>query len=413
MRIALFHNLPSGGAKRHTYEQVKELARRGHVIVEYAPSTANMDYCSFMPFVKEQRVYEAPRLNLTHKRLPLVTPYFHALQLAAYLRQTDDVNMTIARSIDSEQYDLALVKDCQIMSNPFVLRHLVTRSIFQCHHGGRPTFDRRRRLAQDAKSVSASLKKLYYSPAHAAVARYMDRHEIANIRSADRVLTNSRYSEGILLDLFGVKSSAIYPGIDTQLFSPKNLPEADYVLSVGALIYSKGHRFVVSALAQIDAAMRPKLFIAANSRDPDEERAVRAMAAEAGVDLHVETITDSQRLVDVYNQAKVFVYAPLQEALGLAPLEAMACATPVVAVGEGGVQETILHGSTGYLVDRDPVQFARFLEQLLFDSKLRTEMGAAAADYVRTQWTWPKAVDELEKQFALLMASPNIPAMNP
>jgi len=37
MKIALYHNLPSGGAKRHTYEQVMELAQRGHELVEFAP----------------------------------------------------------------------------------------------------------------------------------------------------------------------------------------------------------------------------------------------------------------------------------------------------------------------------------------------------------------------------------------
>ena len=32
LNVALFHNLPSGGAKRHTYEQVRELVQRGHCI---------------------------------------------------------------------------------------------------------------------------------------------------------------------------------------------------------------------------------------------------------------------------------------------------------------------------------------------------------------------------------------------
>jgi len=35
MRIALVHNLPSGGAKRHTFEQVKELERRGRQAYEH------------------------------------------------------------------------------------------------------------------------------------------------------------------------------------------------------------------------------------------------------------------------------------------------------------------------------------------------------------------------------------------
>jgi glycosyltransferase involved in cell wall biosynthesis len=127
-----------------------------------------------------------------------------------------------------------------------------------------------------------------------------------------------------LAEYYQVNSKVIYPGINTNLFKPLPVAKLDYVLGVGALIYSKGYRFLISALAHIDVSRRPKLFIAANSSRPKEEQVVREMAAKLGVALHVERIMDDHRLVQVYNQALAFVYAPLQEALGMAPLEAMA-----------------------------------------------------------------------------------------
>jgi glycosyltransferase involved in cell wall biosynthesis len=176
----------------------------------------------------------------------------------------------------------------------------------------------------------------------------------------------------------------------------------DYVLCVGSIIYSKGYRFLISALACIDAGKRPKLFIAANSRDHEEEKVVRSMALRLGVELHIEEITDDERLVQVYNQAKVFVYAPMQEALGMAPLEAMACSTPVVAVAEGGVRETVLDGVTGLLVKRDVNAFVDRLETLLWNDKKRLHMGQAGVEYVRKNWTWSRAVDRLESEFELV-----------
>jgi glycosyltransferase involved in cell wall biosynthesis len=85
----------------------------------------------------------------------------------------------------------------------------------------------------------------------------------------------------------------------------------------------------------------------------------------------------------------------------MAPLEAMACGTPVVAVGEGGVRETVLNNITGWVVQRDPHKFAKRLEALLEDDKTRLSMGQAGIDYVMSQWTWQRAVDRLEHEFGL------------
>lgn len=405
MKIALFHNLPSGGAKRHTYEQLKELSKRGHTIVEYAPNTAELEYCSFTPFIKEQQIYQASKLNFMQRRIPLATPYIHAIQLIAHLRQTEQVNLEIAKDIDRGNFDLALVKDCRVMPSPFLLRFLATKSVFQCHHVQRLESGPTREQRLKNGSPGLYLKRAYYYPARAGVSWYLHQNETRNIRSATRVLTNSQYSKGILFDLFGINANPIYPGIDAQLFAPQGCAEADYVLSVGSLTFNKGHRFLVSSLALIDPASRPSLFIAANSRNPQEEQTIRRLAAEANVDLHIETIFDAERLVKVYNQAKVFVYAPLQEALGLAPLEAMACGTPVVAVGEAGVKETVVDGQTGYAVKRDPQLFAEKLELLLLEENKRRQMGQASVDYVRRQWTWQKAVDHLEQELETVVSS--------
>jgi glycosyltransferase involved in cell wall biosynthesis len=107
-------------------------------------------------------------------------------------------------------------------------------------------------------------------------------------------------------------------------------------------------------------------------------------------------INDDRDLAALYGAARLFVYAPRGEMLGLACLEAMSCGTPVVAVRDGGVAETVLDGVTGWLTERDPAAFAARIEVLLEDDALRARMGAAAGEYVRAEWTWPAAIDRLE-----------------
>ena len=408
MRLALFHNLPSGGAKRHTYEQVRELTRRGHEVVEFAPSSAELAYCSFAPYVSQQRIFDfAPGPQL-QSRIPLLTPYVHAVQGLKILRRTERLNQRVAKEIDQGNFDLVFVKDCQITMNPYVLRYLTSPAVFQCHHGVRHRLERAGAHGSHNRSTLEKLKRSYYAPAKIFYQRKFDQDELQNVQSAAVVLTNSKFSTQLLAEYYRVNSKVVYPGIDTNLFKPQPVAKLDYVLAVGALIYSKGYRFLISALAHIDISRRPKLFIAANSSSPKEEQVVREMAAKLGVELHIERIMDDHRLVQVYNQALAFVYAPLQEALGMAPLEAMACGTPVVAVAEGGVRETVLDGVTGWTVERDTELFAERLETLLSDEQTRRGMGQAGPDYIRDNWTWQSAVNSLEDEFELVIsAQPN------
>lgn len=399
MRIALFHNLPSGGAKRHTYEQVRELARRGHKIIEFAPSTADINYCSFAPYVEGRYIFDASDGGDWQRRIPLLTPYIHAAQGIAKLRRTMRLNEVIAHEIDASNFDLVFAKDCHIVMNPYVLRFLQTRTVFQCHHGLRHRIEFGQTNNTIHPSLFHKLKTAYYRPAQTLFYHKLRRDEVRNAQSASLVLTNSEFSKQLISEHYQIDSHVVYPGINTMLFKPRPIPKSDYVLCVGALLYSKGYRFLISALARIDVKRRPKLFIAANSRNKEEESIICEMATRLGIDLQIETITDDERLVQVYNQAQVFVYAPLQEALGMAPLEAMACGTPVVAVSEGGIRETVLNEVTGWLVERNADQFAERLQALLADDKARLDMGQAGIDYVRRQWTWQRAVDRLEYEF--------------
>lgn len=405
MKIALYHNLPSGGAKRHTFEQVSRLAARGHEITEYTLSTADARFFPFSDYVQERRVYEMRLAPTLRRRIPFVTPYAHALSGLWTLERLKTLNATIAREIDAKGYDVVLVKDCHLSLNPSVLRYLSTPSVFQCHHGLRHRVEAQR-SQQETKTLLAKVKNLYYSPAQALYESKFARDENQDILCATLILSNSKFAARLIRDSYHAKSSVLYPGIDTEKFQPLGICASDYVLSVGALIYSKGHRFVVSALSKLQASIRPKLLIAANHIDESEAQTLRAQAAESGVELAIEQIFDDRQLVEVYRRAKVFVYAPLQEALGMAPLEAMACGTPVVAVGEGGVCETVPDGVGGFLVERRVEQFAAKLHMLLADNQLRRKMGDAGAAHVRLHWSWQRAVDKLEGYLYEVAAMP-------
>ena len=81
-------------------------------------------------------------------------------------------------------------------------------------------------------------------------------------------------------------------------------------------------------------------------------------------------------------------------------LEAGACEKPVIGTRVGGVPEVIDEGKTGLLVEYgDSDGLAKAIIRLLGDEQRRKEMGKAARERVRNNFTWPKIVDQLEKVY--------------
>ena len=81
------------------------------------------------------------------------------------------------------------------------------------------------------------------------------------------------------------------------------------------------------------------------------------------------------------------VYAPRLEPFGLAPLEAGACALPVVAVAEGGVRETVIDGETGLVSHAKPDLFAECIDAITGDSQLATRLGENGRRRVETSFS--------------------------
>jgi glycosyltransferase involved in cell wall biosynthesis len=85
----------------------------------------------------------------------------------------------------------------------------------------------------------------------------------------------------------------------------------------------------------------------------------------------------------------------MYEPFGLAPLEAMACGTPVVAAAGGSHQDEVIDGTTGVLITPgSPAALARRIRQLLACPMLLQGYGIAAADRASTRYSWERIAKE-------------------
>jgi glycosyltransferase involved in cell wall biosynthesis len=84
--------------------------------------------------------------------------------------------------------------------------------------------------------------------------------------------------------------------------------------------------------------------------------------------------------------ADLCVWPALNEAFGMALLEAQASGVPVVAGAAGGVSEIVVDGVTGLLVpSSDAPAFARAVRSLLVDRRRRAALSEAARQCVRAE----------------------------
>jgi glycosyltransferase involved in cell wall biosynthesis len=217
----------------------------------------------------------------------------------------------------------------------------------------------------------------------------------SSVRAASLVVTNSHHTAERLRSAYDVEPVVCPPGVPLPLESKHT--RSSFVLSVGEIEPRKGFGFVIEALGRLPQPVRPPLRVLANRANPTELTRIRERARRSAVVLDVLVAPTANVLAWHYANAKLFVYAAHNEPLGLAPLEAMAYGTPVVAVAEGGVAETVASGISGYLVERDVDTFARCLERLSGDAASSAAMGRAARTHIEKRWDITRRAEALEK----------------
>ncbi|MGY2127033.1 glycosyltransferase [Blastococcus sp. SYSU DS0617] len=203
-------------------------------------------------------------------------------------------------------------------------------------------------------------------------------------------------------------------GVDTAVFTPDGpvAPRSDRkrLLVLGRLVERKGQDDAVRALRAVpDAELVVVGGPRADAVDADPEvRRLRAIAAEAGVADRL-VFAGSVARADVpawVRSADVVLAVPWYEPFGITPLEAMACARPVVATAVGGLQDSVVDGVTGDLVPpRDPERLGEVLAALLADDARRAAYGAAGVQRARDRYRWSRVVADTDTVYRQVLAS--------
>lgn len=222
------------------------------------------------------------------------------------------------------------------------------RHLCYCHTPMRYAWDQEHAYFPDRRGLVARLRGL-------ALSR-LRTWDAASAPRVDRFVANSRFVAERIRRYYGREAAVLAPPVDTELFTPGEVAESDagrpYCLVVSALAPYKRVDLAVRACA------RAGVDLVVVGDGPGRRALAREAAAAAGTggagrpDLRLAGRVEAPELRSLYRGA-LCLLQPGVEDFGIAPVEALACGTPVVALGRGGVLDIVEDGRHGVLCPPD------------------------------------------------------------
>ena len=385
--LAELGSVDAGGQNVYVAQVAAELGRRGYEVDVYT----RRDHADLAPTVhwrSNVRVVHVPAGPACYIEKEKLLPYMD--EFARYVGRMC--------SAQSQRYDLmhanffmsgmvaAQVK--RSLGLPFAITFHALGRVRRLYHGSSDGFDDSRfgieeSLMHEADVIVAECDQ--------------DRHDMISLYGAERA-----------------KIDCVPCGFDPEEFWPvagarpelEVAPDEFVVLQLGRMVARKGIDNVIRAVAVLarDYGIRARLLVVGgNAPEPDPMRTpelarLMRLAQEEGVREQI-TFTGSRPrhvLRTYYAAADIFVTTPWYEPFGITPLEAMACARPVIASDVGGLKSTVVHGKTGYLVlAHDPAALAQRLAEVKRNPLLAQRMGLAGRRRAVARYTWSRVVEQL------------------
>jgi glycosyltransferase involved in cell wall biosynthesis len=367
-QIAVFHNLPSGGAKRSLYEWIQRISVNSSIdLYIYGESAEN--YLDIRKFCKNVYISNVSFLTKPWKGV-------HNKIIGFFILSNE--SLRLARQIDSRNYDWVFVQHDTYTQSPLLLRFLSTPSLYYCQE----PFRRLEGGLGDLLRIQSWINLILLS---------IDRWAA---HGSSVIACNSHYSRLKIQKAYDIPSKVVYLGVDNNFFIPEVSNDSDYILSVGRLHPSKGHDFCIKVIGCLNGDERPKLVIMGDSTvDADYTKYLNDLAESEGVSLSIITV-DEHELSSVYSQAKLVLCCQVSEPLGLSAIEAICCHTYVIGVSEGGILETITDERVGKTVSRDVKVFSTVINNFLHDQSFVYDH-VFADIYIKSKWTWDASVNKI------------------
>lgn len=278
-----------------------------------------------------------------------------------------------------------------------VLRHLLGRyDIFFCVRRFRVdhSYLRMKRVFRDEKITIHTIE----NPAPSPTSKYYNKRAKEIALSSDYIYSVSKYVAETVEKNYGIKTSVIRVGVDTEAFKPaKNKQEKNRklrVLYVGQLSQRKRPHLVIEAAKRF-----PNIEFHLIGSGPLEYSLLKAKENFKASNVHFHGRVPLEKLVSSMQEADIFLFPSIHEGFPKVTIEAAATGTPSI-VFDNYKPETVLNGETGFIV-RNVDQMMEKLGILKEDVDLRRRMGIKARQHAK-KFDWDVITKKWEKEFTAI-----------
>lgn len=367
MKIAIFYNLPFGGAKRVVFEHTKRLKELGHVIDIY---TLDKNIDMFNPGLVADNEYKYDYSPISIE-FPILSRVSQDLQTFYSLKR---LHREMAQDIDIRGYDIVLVHTDILTQAPFILQYLKTKSVYFCLEPLRMVYEYSLRIPDKIGFFNR-----IYELINRIIRKKIDQD---NARKATFTLAISLFGREYMIHAFDLYPKISYLGVDQTVFKPLKRRRKNQVLFVAEREYVYGYDLAQIAMKLIPENIRPNFKIIFGTKKD-------------------QRISDEE-LVKEYNDSLVTLSLSRFDTFGLVPLESMSCGTPVIALNVAGYRETISDGKVGFTVGFDPKEIAEKIMCFVREPLLAEKMGKEGRKWVENNWTWKQSTKKLEEYLKAL-----------
>ena len=183
------------------------------------------------------------------------------------------------------------------------------------------------------------------------ISNYLRVWDVTSSHRVDSFTCNSDFIAKRINKFYQREAKVIYPPCLPKGFQVQNSKKEDFYLIVSAFAPYKRIDLAIEAFTQ----NKKKLIIIGGGQ---EEKKLRKQFPK-----NIEFLggLPREKIKEYYSKARGFIFPGLED-FGITPVESQGYCTPVIAFGQGGALETIIHKKTGFFF---PEQTPESLNQAL------------------------------------------------
>lgn len=256
------------------------------------------------------------------------------------------------------------------------------------HDLGMPYFDNKDEMEGLPKFSKAILKIV--SP----IFRMLNKRVV---KQSNFIISNSNFTASEIQKKYSRKTDLIvHPAVDYDIFKPTETKK-DYIYTLGRLEKIKKIDLIIRSFHLYTKKYEDGILNLLVVGSGVEENNLKYLCKNLKIESRVifKKSCSPTEVAKLAASAKIGLFFCKNETFGIAPVESMACGTPVLGINSGGIAETVINNKTGILVTANEDIIAEKIHYLLQNESLLKEYSQNAANLTRERFNWDHETEKL------------------